>query len=460
MSSIKDMKILKQKCDTLYYDEGKSCISDHDYDLLENLIKNTSGLNQKIPAKPGKVNLPIPMWSLNKRREISEKESYTDCILMDKLDGVSCLLYDGKAYTRGNGKIGSDITSLFPSIFNIKNYAIRGELVVAKKNLTSKFANTRTMACSIVAKMIPSNKLDFLAYELISLNDEADEPIETQMEILKDHEIPTVYYEKRDTCTNIKLRRFLDRRYKTSKYVIDGIVVNLNMKRNAKNLVNNPSYAFAFKKDFKGVPTTVTDIIWSVGKTGVYSPVVVFDPVEISGSVIKRVSGHNLKFLIRDGVGIGSVVEVIKSGQVIPHICKVIKTSNVFNIPKDCDEDGKLLSNKDDRIELKKLLFFTKSLKIIGVGPSKARELISKSINAHDIVTKGDVVFNKQNGKINEKILQSVREKLTSCTDVELLASLSFFGNGVGFKKICKMDISSNDQVKNLIAKWKQAWKI
>lgn len=445
MSVFNNLNKLKKKCDKLYYEKGIQKISDEEYDLSVNLLKDLQiheTDNCIIPSKPGNVKLPVPMWSLNKIREFKIPKNITSCILMDKLDGISCLLTNEKAFSRGNGIFGQDISNMInPDLFLRvpKGYLIRGELVIKKKYLYKIYSSTRTMVCSFVARNEFSELIDFIAYELISLENLIDYDLNTQFDILKKNNFKTVYFENFNVLHNLLFDEFLTKRIKESEYDIDGIVVSYNgMQRCAKKLLRNPLYSVAFKRNFVGVKTTVLNIEWNLGKTQTFTPVIHIKPVEISGSIIKKVTGHNLNYLKRKKIGIGSIVEVIKSGHVIPHIIKVETFSEDINIPNDCDENGKFISsnNNDIRIIKSKFLFFVKTLGIKGVGPKKVEELINLKITPEKIISNGITIFDfLPKSKVNEKIISNFKEKLESCSNTEFLVSMSAFGIGIGIKK-------------------------
>lgn len=456
------MEQLKKKCDDNYHNKGVSLISDYEYDILENYLKNNLNKSVKnVPASKGRVKLPIPMWSLNKFRELSDKKlnEFSDTIVMDKLDGVSCLLYKGRAYTRGNGEYGTDITNVMNKIHNINGYAIRGELVVKKRNLQNQFINTRTMVCSFVTRNESSTLIDFLAYELISIDEPYDKSPQEQLKILKQNKVPVVFNEEVIRGTLDTFKSILSRRINTSDYDIDGLVVtSQTMKRSAKTLQRNPLYSFAFKQNISGVETNVIDIIWNVGKSGTYHPVLIIDSIVISGSTIKKVTGHNINFLKNNKIGIGSRVEIIKSGHVIPHVLKVLSPSDNINFitPDDIDIERNIL--------IKKLLHFVKVLKIKGIGPMKAEEYIDNLITAETLVTKGvDVVCNHATlslGKNNIKIIESLKHKISNCTEIELLTALCFYGDGIGLKKMELKDLKKDDKAQELLSKWRTAWNV
>lgn len=446
MTNLKSLIEFKDLCENEYFYKGNKIITDEEYDTITDLFEDLKISNVKnIPLKPGKVKLPIPLWSLTKIKNFNiPKDSGKDFILMDKLDGVSCLIYNGKAYTRGDGEFGFDISNLIKNIKEIKGYAIRGELVVKKINKLKEYANTRTMVCSFVNRNVYSELIEFVAYECISLKGE-DLNIYDQLKLLNENEINVVYFEGPFEIEEQTANNFLNKRLLNSDYDIDGIVLSFcDMKRNAKCLLRNPKYSLAYKKNIVGVDTIVTDIIWNIGKSKKYIPVIIIKPVEISGSIIKKISGHNLNYLKEKGIGINSIIQVIKSGNIIPHVSNVLKKSEEYNYPLN-DE----IKSDNHNCLVKQLIFFCKTLKIQGIGPVKAGELIFEGITPFYLIMNGLTKINKK-GKNNEKIIKNIELRLSECSLEELLTALSFFGDGVGISKIKKMDLN-NEKINNLI---------
>ena len=246
-----------------------------------------------------------------------------DYVLSEKLDGVSALLVYSdntmKLYTRGTAKEGTDITSLLKYLSNIPTYetvlnycnknnlkgstnliAFRGELIISKKVFDTKWSKTLKNARNGVAGLVNSKTVNpslaadtrFVCYEVV----DPRKKILDQYKIMTDLEFNTVHNK---TVKNINfdfLSKYLVKRKKESRYVIDGIIVT-NNELYQHNTSGNPDYAFAFKdvlEDQKAI-TTVKDIEWKVSKDGYIVPTVIIDSVDIGGVTISRVTGDNAK---------------------------------------------------------------------------------------------------------------------------------------------------------------------
>lgn len=465
-TQIQLLKEQKEQCDTKYYDEGIQLIPDEEYDVINHFLSDQKLVDDVafMNARRGKCKLPIQMWSLNKVRKYVNKP--INCTVMDKLDGVSCMLHQGKAYTRGNGRYGFDITNLLNVIYHIEGYAIRGELVISKETFQKQwsqiYCTNRTAVSAFVHKTdnitkIERDSIDFLAYELISLEQDNDPDIMTQIKILHEHKIPTVYNHTFEKASDQDFENFLNFRNKYSNYSIDGIVVCIHgMIRNTKLLTCNPKYAFAYKKNFKGEITEVINITWDVTKSGDYIPVICVNPIQISGTLIQKISGNNLTYIKSKGIGIGAIVEVIKAGQVIPFIMDVIKKSNIFNIPEDCNEQGKLIhSHNDIRINKKKLMFFAKTLGINGIGPITAMELSKLNITPYSIISEGPsnlILLQKS------RIFYTISNALSVCTPESLILATGILGPGIGMQKVKKLNFMNNPDCIKILQYWKKNW--
>ena len=413
-----------------YYNTDSPIISDNEFDNLIDILKNKnpksnilSNIGANIKTK-NKVKLDYWLGSMDKIKNDSLNKLDNWILkynppynISDKLDGVSALLiYDKykniKLYTRGNGIEGQDITSLLKYIklpnniikYCLKNniignkniIAFRGELII-KKNIfynkwSKKFKNIRNTVSGIVnSKNINkelAQDLDLVLYEII----DPIYDINTQLKYMNDMNFNVVYNNFINNKLTIELlSNILNIRTKESIYDIDGLIINTTKLYN-RNTCGNPEYAFAFKDiyDLQIGITNVLDIEWNISKDGYIIPTIILEPIEINGVIIKRVTGNNAKFIVDNKIGIGSQIEIIRSGDVIPKINKVIKTSQVI-LPKgkwhwsDSHVDIILdnLNNKD--LLIKNIYFFFSTLKTKGLGQKVIEKLVD---NGYDSILK------------------------------------------------------------------------
>lgn len=443
------------------YRTGQSDMSDADYDNLYNRLSLKSNFKEPVLGEKGKCKLPFKLLSLDKLKS-DAKLNKCPAVITDKLDGISCLIYNNRAFTRGDGVYGTEITDYIYDIPTIDSkFAIRGELVVSIANLEEKYVSTRNMVQSYISRCEKSKLIQFIAYELICLDGKDFKP-SNQFKYMEKIKIKTVYNELYEDASKVDLGNLLEIRRTKSKFDIDGLVISYeNELRSAINLNTNPKYSKAFKKNLPGSVTYVKNIEWNVGKSGVIIPTIVLDPIKIDNNNIIRVSGNNYKFLTNNGIGIDSKVYVIRSGQSIPYISEVIIKSNNFNIPNfdfyNLGPNIFIVNKNDPRIVCKKLEYFFKTLKIKNVGIKTCEELCSNNYTAENIIRKGFI--NPKDIKRNsEKIINNINFGLKNTTPVILLAALNYYGDGKSIKSIEKLKKNIDLDEIEIVKTWKKTW--
>lgn len=474
------LETILRSLSTHYYNTNESLVSDELFDLLKNELrvidpKNSFLTEVGAPVIRKKVTLPYPMGSLDKIKPDTDAltkwlAKYPDgpYVLSDKLDGLSAQIYkhtDGRLsmYTRGNGTIGQDISHLLkyilPKSVNLdelsNNIAIRGELIISRKNfdtMKDTMANARNTVAGLVnSKSIDgnvANKTDFIAYSILNPRYVYDE----QLKMLNKLHFTVVPYKiiKKGKLTNELLNEYLLERRTNSLYEIDGIVV-CDSSKIYEHEEGYPEYAFAFKTvlDDQKAEVIVKDVIWDVSMDGYLKPVVQIEPVELVGVTITYATGHNAKFIVDNKIGPGAVIEIVRSGDVIPYIKSVVKPTEP-KMPSDkydwneTSVDIILQDFENSSIAKSKLIthFFTK-LKIqnINIG------VVTKLVNANfDTIPKIlDAIKNKKNDLfeidgIGEKLIQKIETNIINAfksLDLhDIMAATHIFGRGLGERKI------------------------
>ncbi len=372
--------------------------------------------SQRVGGKPldkfEKIEHPVPMLSIDdifdrealeawekylKKLEPSQEFEYF-CEL--KIDGFAItLIYENGVLktgaTRGDGKIGEDVTQNIKTINSIplrldihqsikdKNVEnnlkerikkgrieIRGEVYMEKasfdrinkqraENKESVYANPRNLAAGSIRQLNPklaaSRGLKFLAYDLvsdISSDTSADRGITTHSE---EHNILACLGFKTDKgkiCKNLdEVVNFWEKTQKNRNnlpFQVDGVVVLKNNNRIFDKLGvagKSPRAIRAFKFLAKQATTKITDIKVQVGRTGAITPVAILEPVKIEGATITRATLHNEDELKRLGVKIGDTVVIERAGDVIPAVSMVLKDlregkERAFNFPRKCPVCG------------------------------------------------------------------------------------------------------------------------
>jgi len=309
-----------------------------------------------------------------RKTNISKKD--VDFIVEHKIDGLSAILsYENGIFnlgaTRGNGRIGEDVTKNLKTIGSIPlklnekvDLEIRGEVFIKKDdfeklnkrrldNDKEAFANPRNAAAGSIRQLDPSiaasRPLSFLPYSLIRYE---NLEISTHLEALnymKKLGFKNNWYKKAEDIDEVIeiCNEWVDKRDKLD-HEIDGMVVKVNdftLREKLGSTSKSPRWAIAFKFPAQKKTTTVEDIRISVGRTGALTPTAILSPVEVDGSTVSRATLHNEDELKRKDVRIGDKVLIQKAGDIIPEVIKVIKdkrdgSEKEFEMPDNCPVCG------------------------------------------------------------------------------------------------------------------------
>ena len=492
-----------------YHNTSKPLMSDQIFDLVHEHLEKIDPKNpalQEVGAdvanedgeevnEKDKVLLPYWMGSLNKIRDDQKTidkwaTEYTgDVVVSDKLDGISGLLtlekkkssFTQTLYTRGNGTYGKNISNalsyLAPSLpKNLKEaskkhsvgasvtVAVRGEIIISKNNwetIKHLGANARNVVAGTLNKATPkeeiASKLEFVAYELVH-------PKMTPLEglaFLKDAGFKVVYNVLMSPPISMEtLSATLMNRRQSSPYEVDGIVVFHN-KVHKVIKEKNPKYAFAFKSihTHTEVEVVVTSVEWNVSKDGYIKPTVLFNPVTLAGVKINRATGFNAGFIEKNLIGVGSKLVIIRSGDVIPHIQRVLTPSATGNpdFPTIAyewnDTHVDIVATEGGNLDVvkKTLEHFSKKLEMTGVGPGIIAKIVDAKMSGSaaklsDIldaipifmsVTKEDLLkIPGFQSKSAEKVAASIKSIKDTVSCIDLMSASNIFGRGLGDRKI------------------------
>ena len=461
------------------YYNGEGVISDKLYDDLFDEIKKRDPKNDflkkvgfEITGK-NKVELPYYMGSMDKIK-ISESDRLSkwqkkfnkhDYVIMDKLDGISGLfvLKNGvkKLYTRGNGTIGQDITHLINTIPSFKfsvstNIVLRGELIISKKKwqkYTTQFSNARNMVSGLVnSKKINTDimkDIDFVIYEIMEPRMRQSE----QLKFLAKNKMTHVYYEtldKSDLDFEMLDEILLDRR-ESSEYEIDGIII-MDDSLHDYNTDGNPDFAFAFKdaSEKQTADVVVKDVEWNVSKDGYLKPKLILEPTKLSGVVISNATAFNAKYIVDNKIGPSSVVKIIRSGDVIPHVLEVIKTAKV-KMPSveykwnETNVDLIATGSKSDEQIIKELTFFAEKMDIMNLSEGIITNFVENDID--DIFKIINVSKNTLaelpsfKDKMVNKIHENIQTAIEKATLIQFMNATNIFGHNFGHKRLEKIFI-------------------
>jgi len=321
------------------------------------------------------------------RRNTSANISY-HCEL--KIDGlaVSLRYENGKltrAATRGDGTVGENITNNVRAIKPIpltlrENVTIeaRGEIYMPKKsfvNLNQRrdeegedvFANPRNAAAGTLRNLDPkvtaSRHLNIFLYSLNSY--EGLDVSNQRQALLQLDKLGLRTNPEREVFNSIEevwnyIQYFQENRDSLS-YEIDGIVIKVNNFDSQEELgytVKAPRWSTAYKFPAEEAFTTLHEIEWTVGRTGVITPTAIMDPVQLAGTTVQRASLHNVDLIEEKDIRLEDTVVVRKAGDIIPEVIRVdfdsrSKDSTPYQFPKSCPECGSELTHLDDEVALR-----------------------------------------------------------------------------------------------------------
>jgi NAD-dependent DNA ligase len=450
----------------VHYRNLQPIMTDNQYDILEDYISDKYPKNEIIhkigaPVERNKVTLPYQMGSMDKIKPdtgalANWMAKYRGpYVLSCKLDGVSGLYTtEGSApklYTRGDGKVGQDVSHLIPHLRlpKTKGIVIRGEFIIPKAVFDSKyktkFANPRNMVAGIINhKSINEaiKDLQFVAYEVIV---PVKKPSE-QMEFLTTLDVEVVLWKTESAITNELLSETLVDWRKNYIYEIDGVIVTNDAKYTRKD--GNPDHAFAFKMVLSDqvAEAKVVDVIWSPSKDGYLKPRVQIEPINLGGVRIEFATGFNGSFINDNKVGVGAVIELIRSGDVIPHIRKVTVPAEEAKMPSvpfkwnDTHVDVMLEDlDSNETVKEKNITGFFRGIGVEGLSSGNVARIIQAGYDTVPEIIKMDVNDLLQvegfKDKTANKLYNGIKEKIDAASLITLMSASNVFGRGFSGKK-------------------------
>ena len=457
-----------------YYNNNKPIMSDAKYDNLIDFIKEHYPENKVVDEghslikidEDRKMKLPYEMWSMDKIKKEDKvnkkvREWKGAQVVSAKLDGCSMgySTENGKLllYTRGNGKVGQNVTHLAPYL-NLPNYpgiSVRGEILIEKQLFAEKygdkFANPRNFVSGILnAKSVDPNvvkDLTFVAYELI-------EPVRNplqQLQMLDKIGFNVVKYGWMRNITQAPnpfsgLKQILVDWKQSYEFEIDGIIITQN--RIVERISGNPKHAWAFKiiTDDQIAQTVVEEVIWSPSKDGYLKPKIRVKPIKLCGATITFVTVHNELYRRNNGIDVGAVVEIIRSGDVIPKVHNVLTPVEIQPPPEKYNVELKgvdyVLTNPNDdmTVRLKMIHAFFVNTGVAGLGRGNVQRIMNAGFNTvQDILNMSLEDFLTVDGfkdKTANKIRNSIQKCIIKCTLPELLVATNILGRGMGLSRV------------------------
>ena len=463
----KHLSIMIKESNKAYYN-STPIMTDNEFDILKEYVQNKYPSNEAIveigaPIERNKVKLPYEMASMDKiKPDTKVLSSWTQkykgpYVLSCKLDGVSGLYTtEGakpKLYTRGDGKTGQDISHLIPylKLPKTKNIVIRGEFIVTKNTFQDKyakeFANPRNMVAGIINHKTVNQKikdLSFVAYEVI-------EPVlkpSEQMKFLESlKHVDCVLNHEEKVLTNELLSSFLVDWRTNYIYEIDGVIVTNDEIYPRKS--GNPEHAFAFKMVLSDqlAEAKVVDVLWTPSKDGYLKPRVQIEPIHLGGVRIEYATGFNGAFIQSHKIGVGAIIELIRSGDVIPYIRKVIVPAEEARMPSvpyqwnDTHVDVLLEDvGSDETVKEKNITGFFRGIGVEGLSSGNVLRIIQAGyLSVPEILAMKKNDFLKVDGfkeKMAQKIYEGIVKKVEEASLIHFMSASNIFGRGFSEKKI------------------------
>lgn len=440
-----------------YYNEDAPEIGDVEYDqLMQKLVAlenrypdlvTSDSPTQRVGGVPidafQKVTHRIPMLSLDNAFNAEDLRAFDQrvkklsgrddiaYVLELKIDGLTAVLtYENgklvRGATRGDGEVGEDVTHNIKTIKSIPpllkkpvSLDIRGEVYMKKQAFSelnsareergeALFANPRNAAAGSVRQLDPriaaERSLDYLAYDLIYLGEGG---LDSHIQVLEYLEELGFTVNQRQRCEGIeqviKLTEEWAEERNNHPFEIDGLVIKIDdlaLRDELGTTAKSPRWAMAYKFPAQQKTTKVLDIIPSVGRTGVITPVAALEPVEVAGSTVSRATLHNEDELRRKDVRIGDTVVIQKAGDVIPEVVRVVTVDRTgeekeFIMPTECPvcrgpvlrEPGEAVHRCTNNLacpaQIKEgIVHFVSrdAMNLEGIGPSLIDQLLEKGL--------------------------------------------------------------------------------
>jgi NAD-dependent DNA ligase len=402
-----DLVDLLRRAREAYFNGPSKIMSNADFDALHDALAERRPDHPALSEVGAAVerDTPLEFWMGSMTKMLDDKaisawqkrqrqEEQAPRVFSDKLDGVSAMLRfkhgTVSMFTRGNGSKGQNISHLVPHVRLIpkirggsSNLAVRGELLFTREAwaaMTERGTNPLSVVAGLVNAKTPNLELarhiDFVAHELVLPGGKSPSQ---QWAELADLGFQVVGHGEVSDISAAGLTKLLVERRASNPYNMDGLVV-MEDAPHAPVTSGNPTYAFAFKSKstMEQAETTVTGVTWKTSKDGYMKPVVEFDPVNIKGFTVSKATGYNARFIAECMLGPGSRIVVIRSGDVIPTITKVLSGSKQPALPPG---EGTVWDWNETRVDIRlressastdvqQLYHFVERIGTKGVGPA------------------------------------------------------------------------------------------
>lgn len=437
----------------LYYVEDRNEISDYEYDMLQRELKQLEeqypdlirkdSPTQRVGGAPvsifEKVTHKVQMGSLQDVFSFEEVRSFVDtvCKTVDdphfvvepKIDGLSVSLeyHNGEfaiGSTRGDGFVGEDVTKNLMTVKSIPVsineklplIEVRGETYMPRdvflslvkeqeENDEQPFKNPRNAAAGSLRQKDPKiaakRKLDIFVFNVQQIEGKTLTSHKQSLDYIKQLGFKTVPdYVRVSTADEIiaQIKKIGENRFDLP-FDIDGVVIKVDdfaQRERLGSTAKVPKWAVAYKFPPEEKNSKLLDIELNVGRTGVVTPVAVFEPVFLAGTSVSRATLHNQDFIKEKNISIGDIIRVRKAGDIIPEVLGSVEkhSDSVFTLPDKCPVCGSLLVRSDDEAAIRcpnvecpaqifrSIVHFASkgAMNIDGLGPQIVRVLLDNKL--------------------------------------------------------------------------------
>lgn len=451
-SRIKELTKQLEYHNNLYYNKDEPEISDFEYDKmlreLENLeeefpsLKSPLSPTNKVGGSAGEkfssVVHTVPMESLHDSfshdelrdfdRKVREAAPNVKYVVEPKFDGlsVSCEYRNGvfvRGSTRGDGVTGEDVTdnlmtikSLPKKISNAPEYLeVRGEVYMSfesfealvkrqEENDEKISKNPRNAAAGSLrqkdSRITAQRNLDIFIFNIQQIIGEEFTSHRQSLDYLSQLGFPTSFYKVCDSIDEvIEEIEIIGNKRGEYDYAIDGAVVKVDdftTRELLGSTAKYPRWAEAYKYPPEEKPTKLIDIEINVGRTGVLTPVGIFEPVLLAGTTVSRATLHNRDFIEEKGICLGDTVIIRKAGEIIPEVLSVVShedNAQPYKFPELCPSCGSKVSQDDEAAVrctntdcpaqlMRHLIHFVArdAMDIEGLGPAVLEQLVANNL--------------------------------------------------------------------------------
>ena len=484
----------------LYHVEDRQEIPDEALDSLKNeLVKieaeypdlvTPDSPSQRVGGAPlpefKKVPHKVPQWSFNDAFTEEDMLNFDARVkkFLDgaaptyvaelKIDGLKVVFEYEKGYlkvaaTRGNGKVGEDVTENVKRIESVPlrlkenvSVIVEGEVWMSKKNFARLnrlqqergeplYANPRNVSAGSIRqldpKIVAERRLETFLYDISYYEKKVPPTQKEELDLIKKlgFKVNPHFKQCRDIHEVIEYWREWQKKAPREDYLIDGVVVKVNERGFQEKLGYTgkaPRFGIAFKFPAEQVTTVVEDIVLQVGRTGVLTPVAHLRPVSVAGSTVSRATLHNEDEIKKLDVRIGDTVILQKAGDVIPDIVRVLPEMRTgrerpFRWPSRvaaCGGDGRIeripgqaawrCVSKDSYDQQKRKFYYfvsKRAFDVDGLGPRIIDVLLDEKL-----ITGFDDIFTLKRGdllllpRFAEKSVDNLLASIEKARDVTL----------------------------------------